>query len=207
MTVHRTLRENMLHPYRFIRVQHLHPGDADQRVEYSVWLLGEVQRNPSFCKYILWTDEAIFKREGCFNSRNRHVWSDENPLALRTRAAQVRWQINVWTGNCGEFIVGPYMLPNRMDGPAYKVFLEHVLPGLMAHISDEVRQNMVYQQDGAGPHYATIAHDYLNETFQDRWIGRGGPAAWPPRSPDMTPLDFYFWGYLKVITLVLLIFK
>ena len=67
------------------------------------------------------------------------MWSDENPLALRTRAAQVRWQINVWAGICGDFNVGPYMLPDRMDGPAYKVFLEHVLPGLMAHIPDEVR--------------------------------------------------------------------
>ncbi|XP_076666296.1 uncharacterized protein LOC143367911 [Andrena cerasifolii] len=89
------------------------------------------------------------------------------------------------------------MLPDRMDGPAYKVFLEHVLPDLMNHIPNEIRRNMFYQQDGAGPHYATIARDYLNQTFQDRWIGRGGPVAWPPRSPDMTPLDFFFWGYLK----------
>ena len=22
------------------------------------------------------------------------------------------------------------------------------------------------------------------------WIGRGGTIAWPPRSPDLTPLDF-----------------
>ncbi|OXU32204.1 hypothetical protein TSAR_007998 [Trichomalopsis sarcophagae] len=31
----------------------------------------------------------------------------------------------------------------------------------------------------------------------NRWIGRGGPIAWPPRLPDLTPLDFYLWGYLK----------
>ncbi|KAJ4434368.1 hypothetical protein ANN_22927 [Periplaneta americana] len=32
------------------------------------------------------------------------------------------------------------------------------------------------------------------------WIGRGGPTAWPPRSPDLTPLDFFsFWGYIKDI--------
>ncbi|KAG8228356.1 hypothetical protein J437_LFUL006807 [Ladona fulva] len=29
------------------------------------------------------------------------------------------------------------------------------------------------------------------------WIGRGGPIAWPPRSPDITPLDFFFWGFVK----------
>ncbi|GBN61748.1 hypothetical protein AVEN_25533-1 [Araneus ventricosus] len=27
--------------------------------------------------------------------------------------------------------------------------------------------------------------------------GRGFPIAWPPRSPDLTPLDYFFWGYVK----------
>ena len=41
---------------------------------------------------------------------------------------------------------------------------------------------------------------YLDETFPERWIGRGGGdswRAWPPRSPDLTPLDFFLWGYVK----------
>ena len=28
-------------------------------------------------------------------------------------------------------------------------------------------------------------------------IGRGGKIARPPRSPDITPLDFSLWGYVK----------
>ncbi|GBM03348.1 hypothetical protein AVEN_256893-1 [Araneus ventricosus] len=32
-----------------------------------------------------------------------------------------------------------------------------------------------------------------------RWIGRGGPIPWSPRSPDITPLDFFLWGYVKNI--------
>ena len=31
------------------------------------------------------------------------------------------------------------------------------------------------------------------------WIGRDGPIPWPPRSPDITPLDFFLWGYVKDI--------
>jgi hypothetical protein len=23
--------------------------------------------------------------------------------------------------------------------------------------------------------------------------------SWPPRSPDLTPLDFYLWGHLKTV--------
>src|SRR5258705_1336501 len=25
----------------------------------------------------------------------------------------------------------------------------------------------------------------------------GGPVAWPPRSPDLTSLDLFFWGHMK----------
>ena len=37
----------------------------------------------------------------------------------------------------------------------------------------------------------------MDKTFPARWNRRGGPIAWPPRSPDMTPLDFFLWGYVK----------
>jgi hypothetical protein len=35
-----------------------------------------------------------------------------------------------------------------------------------------------------------------------RWVGRVGKDdfalfAWPPRSPDLTPCDFFLWGYVK----------
>jgi hypothetical protein len=33
--------------------------------------------------------------------------------------------------------------------------------------------------------------------FPGLWIGRGGTTAWPPASPDLTPLDFFEWGFIK----------
>jgi len=33
--------------------------------------------------------------------------------------------------------------------------------------------------------------------YPERWIGRRGAIKWPPRSPDLTPLDYFMWGYLK----------
>jgi len=35
---------------------------------------------------------------------------------------------------------------------------------------------------------------FLDETFPGRCVGRGGPTVWPPRSPDLTPLDFFCMG-------------
>jgi len=38
---------------------------------------------------------------------------------------------------------------------------------------------------------------HLNETFPNRWVGRGSIINWPPRSPDLTPLDYCLWGLMK----------
>jgi hypothetical protein len=40
-------------------------------------------------------------------------------------------------------------------------------------------------------------HEYLNTSFPGQWIGQAAPIAWPPCSPDLTPLDFFLWG-LKI---------
>ncbi|PNE09498.1 hypothetical protein B7P43_G00003, partial [Cryptotermes secundus] len=38
---------------------------------------------------------------------------------------------------------------------------------------------------------------FLDRTFPGRWISRDSPIPWPPHSPDITPLDFFLWGYVK----------
>ena len=37
----------------------------------------------------------------------------------------------------------------------------------------------------------------MNEIFDEKWIGRGGPGVWPPRSPDPTSPDYFLWGFIK----------
>jgi hypothetical protein len=37
----------------------------------------------------------------------------------------------------------------------------------------------------------------MNDHFPGKWIGRNGPVAWPPRSPDLNPIDFYVWCPVK----------
>lgn len=46
--------------------------------------------------------------------------------------------------------------------------------------------DVYFQQDGAAAHFARLVRDYLDMIFPNRWIGRMGPIAWPPRSPDLT---------------------
>ncbi|GFX54633.1 transposable element Tcb2 transposase [Trichonephila clavipes] len=54
-----------------------------------------------------------------------------------------------------------------------------------------------FQQDGATCPTARATIDLLKDTFGDRLISRFGPVNWPPRSCDLTPLDYFLWGYVK----------
>lgn len=46
--------------------------------------------------------------------------------------------------------------------------------------------------------YTNIAmKKQLTGTYGHRWIGNRGSVRWPPRSPDLNPMDFLIWGHLK----------
>jgi hypothetical protein len=70
-------------------------------------------------------------------------------------------------------------------------------PCLQIFTSCNLQPTVIFQQDGAPPHWGRIVRDCLDATFPNRWPGRDGRLAWPPRSPDITPLDFFLWSYVK----------
>ena len=51
-----------------------------------------------------------------------------------------------------------------------------------------------FQQDGATCHTSARTMGELRDFFGDRLISKD---LWPPRSPDLTCLDFLLWGFLK----------
>jgi len=79
--------------------------------------------------------------------------------------------------------------------PAYKHLLTRKLRGTPQ--SEEFQPWIIFQQDGASPHWGSHLRRFLDATFPNTWIGRDGPTPWPPRSPDITPLDFFLWGMLR----------
>ena len=52
-------------------------------------------------------------------------------------------------------------------------------------------------QDGAPAHIALLSRELISEKFEERVVGRYFPIEWCPRSPDLNPLDYFFWGFLK----------
>ena len=76
----------------------------------------------------------------------------------------------------------------------YRYNPKHLYPKLNGYGDNGQRK----EWSSCGPTYCTCSAD-LNESFPNRWLGRGGPVAWPPRSPDLTPLDYYLWGHMKTL--------
>ncbi|GFT04257.1 transposable element Tc3 transposase [Trichonephila clavipes] len=59
------------------------------------------------------------------------------------------------------------------------------------------RLELWFQQDGATCHTARATIDLLKDMFGDLLISRFGPVNWPPRSCDLTPLDYFLRFYVK----------
>jgi len=61
-------------------------------------------------------------------------------------------------------------------------------------LDDEELSIAYFQQDGATSHTSLASMAEIQSFFGDRVISKG---LWPPRSPDLTPPDYFLWGYLK----------
>lgn len=195
----RILRDFNLHPYHLVLHQALSDTDFDRRLEYCNWLRDMCNENLRFLFQVLWTDEATFTSCGRVNLHNMHYWSRTNPHWMREVDHQNRWSVNLWCGVLGDRIIGPFVFDGYLNGESYLNFLQNDLPNLLEDIPLDVRASMWYQHDGCPSHYSQRVRDFLNVRYPNRWIGRGSLFPWPPRSPDLTVLDFYLWGRIKDI--------
>ncbi|GFX56145.1 uncharacterized protein TNCV_3062311 [Trichonephila clavipes] len=77
--------------------------------------------------------------------------------------------------------------------PQVAIIINFFIPEL----NNQDVQELWFQQDGATCHTARATIDLLKDTFGDCLISPFGPVNWPPRSCDLTPLDYFLWGCVK----------
>ena len=81
-------------------------------------------------------------------------------------------------------IIVPYFLLRRRS-------LQTVAGYFAAVTMPQLPDGMIYQQDGAPPHFAIIVRTFIDVQFRARWMGRSSPyITWPATSRDLTPPDF-----------------
>ncbi|GFV90647.1 transposase [Trichonephila clavipes] len=148
----------------------IHRNDHQARRRFVEWAQKEIVVVPDFHKGILFSDEAPFWLNGYVNKQNCRIWSEVNPRVYVETPVHPE-KLTVWCALSADGIIGPYFFKN-----------------------DEGHN---FQQDGATCHTARATIDLLKDTFGDHLISRFGPVKRPPRSCDLTPLDYFLWGYVK----------
>lgn len=197
MTAQRILRKHKYRSRKYQLHQHLYEADHQRRLAYCHWFLGNHYNDINFAKSILYTDESRFTNFGVFNRNNTRYWSKENKHLVRQVNRQERFGFNCWVGIIGERIVGPIFFRYQLTGERYLDLLQNDIEEGLDNLPLETLRTLYFQQDGAPPHNSRAVTQFLNNKYGQRLISTNGPVQWPPRSPDLTPLDFFLWGTLK----------
>lgn len=195
-TVQKVVKKTLkFKPYKIQVIHHLKETDHTSRLAAANELLIMFDDNRNLVKQLLFSDEATFHLSGCVNRHNCRIWGSENPHETFQYERDTP-KVNVWCALSRRGVIGPYFFEEpTVTGATYlRMLTNFLVPHLRRH---RMLRRTVFQQDGAPPHFALTVRAFLNNTFPGGWIGREGPIAWPPRSPDLTPLDFYMWGYVK----------
>lgn len=194
--IQKVLKENKYHDFKFHSVQALFENDYLPRITFCENFITKIQEDADFLKRVIWTDEAKFSEEGIFNRKNLHVWSDQNPHAIRKSNFQHKFSVNVFCllkDNMFKY----YLYEENLNTNVYLNILRTVVFDFLHDLPLNERNNCWYQLDGAPAHCSREISNALDTMFQDKWIRRLGPWNWPARSPDLTPLDFFLWGRIK----------
>ncbi|GFW84315.1 uncharacterized protein TNCV_1131841 [Trichonephila clavipes] len=191
-------------PYKIRHNQQLMVNDREKRLTFALTFLARVKVDASWPWKILWSDEAHFHLSGTVNTHNCRIWDTESPRAFQEIPLHSQ-KVTVWCGFTATFILGPlFFEETTRNGPVtctvtarrYKNMLENFeAPQMLQH---QCLDSITFMQDGAPPHIGLCVQQFLRQHFtNDRVNSRAFPTAWPPRTPDLNPCDFWMWGYLK----------
>lgn len=203
-SLRRVLRKNLrFFPYRIAEAQNLSQQDKERRELMCKWLMEKEDGHRNWSRHIWFTDEAHFHLNGHVNAHNNVYWSERKPEEV-TETGRMGARITCLVAfNTRHGLLGPYWFQDE-DGNTVTVNQERyrdVLGRLhedMARTMTETQMRLAwFMQDGAPPHTARETLQLLQELFGHRVISKGSETEWAPHSPDLNPLDFWFWGACK----------
>ncbi|GFX12675.1 uncharacterized protein TNCV_3157961 [Trichonephila clavipes] len=191
-------------PYKIRHNHQLMANDREKRLTFALAFLARVEVDTSWSWKIQCSDEAHFHLSGTINTHNCRIWDTENPRTFQEIPLHSP-KVTVWCGFTATFLLGPFFFEETTHNDPvtctvttrmYKNMLENfVAPQMLQH---QCLDSITFMQDGAPPHIGLCEQQFLRQHFNnDRVISRAFPTAWPPRSPDLKPCDFWLWEYLK----------
>lgn len=201
-SLHRILQRDLhFHPYKIQIVQALKEEDYAIRHNFA-----EVMLNDFFddnrINNILFSDEAHFHLNGAVNKQNCRYWAPENPREKHQRPLHSP-KVTVWCAMSASGIIGPYFFENArgvtvtVTSDRYATMIREFFAPALQRFHGHNNETW-FQQDGATSHTAAIAMQAVRGLFPGKLISKFGDINWPPRSPDLTPMDFFYGDTLNL---------
>ena len=97
----------------------------------------------------------------------------------------------VWVGMSRRHIVRPIFFSVTLNSQQY---CDNIVYPFIVQLKEDGLDKAYFQQDGTTAHAAHMSVALLDDAFADRIISK---TVWPPRSPDLSPPDFFLWGAMK----------
>jgi hypothetical protein len=197
----RILKKDLqLKPYKMQVVQSLKPDDFLSRMQMCEKFNHKIHNDEHFLNNVWFSDEAHFYLDGMVH-QNMRYWTSAKPQNfIKEKKVQAQY-VTVWVAISAHGIIGPYFSEDEQGNRItikqdnYREIVQR-----FAHDLQNRGFNMAetwFQQDGAPPHTAYLTIDLLKNIFGDRLISSRCEFNWAPRSPDLSPLDYFVWGYAK----------
>jgi hypothetical protein len=170
-----------LHPYKTTAMGELKHGDSAKRAAYCKWILEFLDREgEDIFDVTFFTDEAYFHFSGYINSQISRFWCAHNPHAYR-------WMVFVLECRVGAQSDPFFSL--RLSTPNDVVTIL-CIPSLR-NLKNMKLTRPFFSRMGLQLIQRIMSMALFNDVFAGRIIST---TIWPPRSPDLSPPDFFSLG-------------
>lgn len=163
-----------------------------KRLDQCKKILSHLRHHGSTVK--IFSDKKIFTVDQVYNRRNDR-WLAESKSdvkgVFRTKHPTQVMVLGI-LGSDGQRMPPYFFGPNEKINTEcyYKVLRYTVLPWLKVKYP---QGNYVFQQDGAPAHMSAKVQKFCADNMAEYWA----KTMWPPGSPDLNPLDFFWWGTIE----------
>ena len=190
-TAWRILRKRLnWYPYKPHAVVPLSLAHKAARKTFCKCLLEQPE---GFEENVIWSDEKWFMLKQSPNKQNERFWYPFDPEIEREGRVQGGLNVMAWAGLVnGKVIIHWFDANVSVNGETYLEMLKSVV---WPKVGRAVTSRQIwFQQDGASVHTTLQAGAWLQQRFGQRVISRHTDHPWPAKSPDLSPLDYWFWS-------------
>ncbi len=192
------------------RKQKLTPADKAKRAERAQKLINLLSNKPRH-SLVFASDEAWIDTDPFRNSRVDRiiVKKGQDPVDVRddlgiNQRQQRAPGVMIWgcTSSNGKSQVIVLPPKTRVNAVNYQeLILKPHVAWLKANFTAQELKGSLWLQDSAPGHTARSTQAWLKKNLgkgrfglKVKWVG---PGIWPPKSPDLNPLDYAIWAPLK----------